>query len=114
MSATTEKLITLLRERAEKGLAKYGQTLDRTDLTLEQWLQHQVEELLDGAGYALRALEEVRSLRDLLAQALSDLSSDGREINRLRDLLAQANDERRELLHQLACARGLNSALGEG
>lgn len=56
VSATTQKLIDMLIERDQLGRAKYGTTLDRTDLTLDQWLQHQVEELLDGAGYALAAM----------------------------------------------------------
>lgn len=56
VSATTQQLIDMLIERDQLGRAKYGTTLDRTDLTLDQWLQHQVEELLDGAGYALAAM----------------------------------------------------------
>lgn len=56
VSATTKRLIDLLIARDQAGRAKYGTTLDRTDLTHEQWLQHMVEELLDGAGYALSAI----------------------------------------------------------
>lgn len=55
VSDTTQRLIDLLIERDKVGRAKYGTTLDRTDLTRDQWLQHMVEELLDGAGYALAA-----------------------------------------------------------
>lgn len=55
VSATTQALIDLLIERDRSGLAKYGTTLDRTDLTRDEWLQHMAEELLDGAGYALAA-----------------------------------------------------------
>lgn len=56
VSDTTAALIDLLRQRDAAGRAKYGATLDRTDLTHAQWLQHMAEELLDGAGYALAAL----------------------------------------------------------
>lgn len=55
VSKTTQALIDLLVARDVAGLAKYGTTLDRTDLTRDQWLQHMAEELLDGAGYALAA-----------------------------------------------------------
>lgn len=55
VSKTTQALIDLLIERDVAGRAKYGTTLDRTDLTHDQWLQHMAEELLDGAGYALAA-----------------------------------------------------------
>lgn len=57
----TESLVDMLRRRAAVGLAKYGTSLDRTDLTLEDWLQHQLEELLDGAGYAMAALRQLRA-----------------------------------------------------
>lgn len=55
VSETTQRLIDLLIARDQVGRAKYGTTLDRTDLTRDEWLQHMVEELLDGAGYALAA-----------------------------------------------------------
>ncbi len=55
VSQTTQALIDLLVARDRAGRAKYGATLDRADLTHEEWLQHMAEELLDGAGYALSA-----------------------------------------------------------
>ena len=46
-------------ERAAKGLAKYGVTLARTDLSLKDWLQHAYEECLDQAAYLKRAIMEL-------------------------------------------------------
>jgi hypothetical protein len=43
-----------LNERADEGFRKYGVTLERTDLTKEQWFQHLKEELLDACNYATR------------------------------------------------------------
>ena len=40
-----------LDARSERGISKYGVTLDRTDLTSKDWMQHAYEELLDGACY---------------------------------------------------------------
>jgi len=40
-----------LQARSERGMAKYGTTLDRTDLTQKEWLQHAYEEALDFALY---------------------------------------------------------------
>jgi hypothetical protein len=40
-----------LQARSERGIAKYGTTLDRTDLTQKEWLQHAYEEALDFALY---------------------------------------------------------------
>lgn len=62
VSATTATLINQIIERDTHGKAKYGTSLDRTDLSLADWLQHQTEELLDGAGYALAAKSEAQRL----------------------------------------------------
>ena len=52
-------------DRAEHGLCKYGVSLERTDLTLDQWLCHAQEEAMDLACY----LERLRAL--LLVQTTS-------------------------------------------
>lgn len=41
----------LLLDRSLVGLKKYGVTTERNDLTLNDWLQHLLEELLDAANY---------------------------------------------------------------
>ena len=46
----------LLLERSLAGLQKYGTTTERGDLTLKQWLQHLLEELLDAANYIQAAM----------------------------------------------------------
>lgn len=38
-------------QRAKVGQAKYGVNLDRTDLSLEDWLTHFQEELMDAVNY---------------------------------------------------------------
>lgn len=48
-----------LLRRSELGIAKYGVTLDRTDLSLRDWLQHAYEETLDQANYLKRAIVEI-------------------------------------------------------
>ncbi len=54
ISDITRQLI----ERDMRGRQKYGATLDRSDLSLADWLQHMAEELMDAAGYALAAKRE--------------------------------------------------------
>ena len=39
----------LLLDRSLVGLKKYGVTTERNDLTINEWLQHLLEELLDAA-----------------------------------------------------------------
>ena len=67
MSApTTDTVVAAVRDdplrRSTLGIAKYGVTLDRTDLTLRDWLQHAYEETLDQANYLKRAIIELDGL----------------------------------------------------
>lgn len=52
-SDVTDRIIELIRSRDALGRAKYGVTLDRTDLSPVEWIDHAIEELLDGAGYLM-------------------------------------------------------------
>lgn len=56
----TDPVVNAVREdllqRSQLGLAKYGVGLDRTDLSLADWLQHAYEECLDQANYLKRAI----------------------------------------------------------
>jgi hypothetical protein len=61
----TDKHVEAIRAellaRAERGLAKYGVTTERTDLTKVQWLQHAKEEALDLAIYLQRLIDDEKS-----------------------------------------------------
>jgi hypothetical protein len=48
-----------LLRRSRLGIAKYGVTLDRKDLSLVDWLRHAYEEALDEALYLRRAIAEI-------------------------------------------------------
>lgn len=50
-----------LLRRSQVGIAKYGVTLERKDLSLRDWLQHAYEETLDQANYLKRAIMELDS-----------------------------------------------------
>ncbi len=60
MSQVTEQVINDIKAREIKGLETYGTTLDRTDLTQDEWLVHAYEEALDFALY-LRKLIIIRN-----------------------------------------------------
>lgn len=61
--AAVDTVVEAVREdllkRSQVGIKKYGVTLDRTDLTLKDWLQHAYEECLDQANYLKRAILEL-------------------------------------------------------
>jgi hypothetical protein len=48
------KIAMLLKVRSETGIRKYGTTLDRTDLSVKEWIDHAIEESLDHALYLQR------------------------------------------------------------
>ena len=47
----------MIQERAMKGETKYGTTMERGDLSIQEWLTHLQEELLDGAVYIQKLKE---------------------------------------------------------
>lgn len=50
----TEEVVEMIRERSAVGLAKYGVSMDRTDLVGSEWCQHAIEEMLDGVQYLMQ------------------------------------------------------------
>ena len=58
----TEGRVALdIAERQQKGVAKYGVSVEDNPLTLREWLQHAYEESLDLPIYLKRAIEELDS-----------------------------------------------------
>lgn len=53
-----ESVIAKIKERRERGRAKYGVTMERTDLSRPDWLRHAQEEALDLAIYLERLMRE--------------------------------------------------------
>lgn len=54
-----ESVIDKFKQRSEAGIKKYGTTLDRDDLTLEQWINHVQEELMDAVLYLQKLKTEL-------------------------------------------------------
>ena len=54
--AVVEKFL----QRSAVGIAKYGVTLDRTDLGALDWIQHAQEELMDGILYLEKLKQTMR------------------------------------------------------
>ena len=57
MDSIVASVISKFRHRAEFGKKKYGVDLDRTDLDLEDYLQHALEEHMDAILYLTKALK---------------------------------------------------------
>lgn len=54
-----ESVIKQFKDRSEVGIAKYGVTLNREDLSTLQWLKHLQEELMDATLYIERLKQEL-------------------------------------------------------
>lgn len=54
-----DQVISDLVQREKRGKSKYNTTMDRTDLTHEEWLQHAYEEALDMALYLKKAKQQI-------------------------------------------------------
>lgn len=61
MDSIVNKVIDSFKRRSERGLEKYGVTLDRNDLTNLEWLQHLQEELMDATLYIEKLKDEEKS-----------------------------------------------------
>ncbi len=55
-----ESVVNRFKERSEVGIAKYGTTLDRKDLSTLEWLKHLQEELMDGLLYLERVIQDTQ------------------------------------------------------
>lgn len=57
------KVLAKYYERSERGVKKYGRTLDRDDLSFLDWLNHLQEELMDATLYIEKMKEEASKTR---------------------------------------------------
>lgn len=53
-----QSIIDKFNNRSERGIKKYGTTLDKNILTFDEWLTHLQEELMDAALY----IEKIKKL----------------------------------------------------
>jgi hypothetical protein len=66
MSQLLAKVFSEFIEREERGVKKYGTTMDRNDLSLSEWIEHMKQELMDAILY----LEKIKTIYD--AQRFTD------------------------------------------
>ena len=68
MSRIEELVIDKIRQRAEVGKIKYGTTMERTDLSTKEWLNHALEESMDLCIYLMRVIEELDEQKQTVAR----------------------------------------------
>ena len=60
-----DSVIDKFVERATFGKAKYNTDLDRQDLSLEDWLEHSIQEKLDDILYMQKSLATLREAKSI-------------------------------------------------
>lgn len=58
-----KRVLDKYTERSRVGIEKYGTTLERNDLTPEQWITHLQEELMDATLYIEKLLFELKKMQ---------------------------------------------------
>jgi hypothetical protein len=56
-------IVDKFKERSEVGVNKYNTTLDREDLTTEQWIDHAIEEGMDMILYLERLKRDIVNIK---------------------------------------------------
>ena len=59
-----DSIIDKFVDRATFGKQKYGTDLDRNDLSLEEWLEHSIQEKMDDILYIQKALIVLREAKN--------------------------------------------------
>ena len=55
-----QKIVDKFQERSKVGIQKYGTTLEENELSLDEWLNHAVEEQMDNILYLTKLREELK------------------------------------------------------
>lgn len=58
-----EAIVDKFKERSDVGIKKYNTTLDREDLTTEQWINHAIEESMDLILYLERLKRDITNIK---------------------------------------------------
>jgi len=69
MSKVEDEVCEMIQQRAKVGLNKYGVTMEREDLTHDEWLEHLQHELMDAIVY----IQRLRTREESIIQKLQRL-----------------------------------------
>ncbi len=58
VDSVVEAVVSKMRSRSTVGIKKYNTTMDRNDLSVEDWMTHLQEELMDAVIY----LQKLKSI----------------------------------------------------
>lgn len=59
--SVVQSVVEKFVDRAEMGFTKYNNTLDRKDLSVEEWINHALEEHMDAILYLAKLKQELKN-----------------------------------------------------
>ena len=61
LDSVVKEVMEKFADRAETGYTKYNATMDRDDLSIDEWLEHALEEAMDFTLYITKIRKELAS-----------------------------------------------------
>jgi len=110
----TDSVVEAVRQdlllRSQLGIAKYGMTLERTDLKLREWLQHAYEETLDQANYLKRSILELdgisfKEIEGVIYQVVAPKDAASMTVEQCETIGKQCRDYGNPLVRAFAAER---------
>ena len=87
-SSVLNILVDKYEDREAKGFLKYGTTMDRGDLNINEWLNHLQEELMDATLYITKLKLEVQ---DAIEEAAIDIFTEEESEELSEQILSKHN-----------------------
>lgn len=73
MSEVEDEVCEKIQARSEVGKAKYGVTMERDDLTHDEWLEHLQHEMMDAVIYIQRLRTREQTIEAKLHELVAEL-----------------------------------------
>ena len=87
MDSIVKEIIQQYQIRAEFGEKKYGVTLDREDLSTQDWIEHAKQEAMDFTLYLQKLSKEIELKNRNVENLIKVIKSQEEEIAELKKLL---------------------------
>lgn len=79
-----ESIVNQYQQRAEFGAKKYGVTMDRDDLTIQDWIEHAKQEAMDFTLYLEKLSNEIGHKENIIENLIKVIKSQEEEISELK------------------------------
>lgn len=71
--SVVEEIREKFLDRSKKGQLKYGTSMDRNDLSIEDWLEHSIQEKMDDLLYMTKIKKDVyRNIKHIIQENSND------------------------------------------